>query len=109
MNNFDKCIVVTQVELDTLRASLPWQSMVLNATEQNGKKFKLTDIFGHKAVEKGKTDPVNGATYTIRQEITNPEHADYGKFFIRVNSADVNTYVPAYAPRMVNEDPTWRV
>lgn len=104
MNTFDKCIVMTEAELDSLRTGLPWQSMAL---EPIGGKT-LTDIYGHKAVEKGKTDPEKGATYSIRQPIDNPDHSDYGKFFIRVNSTDVNTHIPTYSSRLVDYDPTWR-
>lgn len=105
MNTFDKCIVLTEAELDSLRIGLPWQSMALEPT--GGKT--LTDIYGPKAVEKGKTDPVNGATYSLRQQITNPNHADFGKVFIRVNSTDVNTHLPSHSARMVDYDPTWRL
>lgn len=109
MTTFDKYIVMTGSELDSLRSSLPWESIELYATEKNGKKFKLTDIFGHDAVELGKIDPVNGATYSIRTLINNPEHADFGKYFIKVNSTDVATFLPNYVDRLVNRDLTWTI
>ena len=99
----DKYLIKTEAEVSSLAALFNGGATPLPSI--NGKSLK--DIFGH-----NKTYNVD-YFYSVgdlgEKEINNPDHAEYGKYYVPVASIDVQTHAPSEVANMVDFDANWRV
>lgn len=105
---FNKYIVMTAVEMQDFAVTYLAPDPILPSI---GKR--MSDIYGKR--KRGKTPIVYNTDYNYSVKeyddalITNPDHADFGKYAVNVSDVDVATLTTGLADRMVDNDSTWRI